>query len=97
MKDIMNNTTHDNNIDRDELQDQYIKELIDSMDFKSMEAFVYDTINDNLDRYSLDELIEEVDQSFPELLDDTHEGVNPLEVINTEDDYDEPSEATGWN
>ena len=87
----------DNIIDRDELQDQYIKELIDSMDFKSMEAFVYDTINDNLDRYSLDELIEEVDQSFPELLDDTNQGVNPLEVINTEDDLPEPNESRGWN
>ena len=86
MKDIMNNTTKDNIIDRDELQDQYIKELIDSMDFKSMEAFVYDTINDNLDRYSLDELIEEVDQSFPELLDDTNQ-----------DESEEPNELTGWN
>ena len=53
MKDIMNNTTKDNIIDRDELQDQYIKELIDSMDFKTMETFVYDTINDNLDKYSV--------------------------------------------
>jgi len=75
-----------NIIDRDELQDQYIKELIDSMDFKSMEAFVYDTINDNLDKYSIDELIEEVDQSFPELLDDTNQ-----------DESDEPNELTGWN
>ncbi len=82
----MNNTSNDNIIDRDELQDQYIKELIDSMDFKSMEAFVYDTINDNLDRYSLDELIEEVDQSFPELLDDTNQN-----------DLPEPDESTGWN
>ncbi len=82
----MNNTINDNIIDRDELQDQYIKELIDSMDFKSMEEFVYDTINDNLDRYSLDELIDEVKDSFPELLDDT-----------SEDDLHEPDESTGWN
>ena len=66
MKDIMNNTTNDNIIDRDELQDQYIKELID--------------------KYSIDELIEEVDQSFPELLDDTNQ-----------DESDEPNELTGWN
>jgi hypothetical protein len=88
MKDIINQgtTTKDNIIDRDELQDQYIKELIDSMDFKTMETFVYDTINDNLDRYSLDELIEEVEESYPELLDDTDQ-----------DDIPEPSELTGWN
>ena len=82
----MNNTTKDNIIDRDELQDQYIKELIDSMDFKSMEEFVYDTINDNLDKYSVNELIDEVKDSFPELLDDT-----------SEDDLPEPDESTGWN
>ena len=86
MKDIMNNTTKDNIIDRDELQDQYIKELIDSMDFKSMEAFVYDTINDNLDRYSLDELIEDVEEYYPELLDDINQ-----------DESEEPNELTGWN
>jgi len=86
MKDIMNNTTKDNIIDRDELQDQYIKELIDSMDFKSMYEFVYDTIDDNLDKYSVNELIDEVKDSFPELLDDTDE-----------DDLPEPDESTGWN
>jgi|TARA_B100001094_G_scaffold5991_1_gene5338 hypothetical protein len=86
MKDIMNNTTKDNIIDRDELQDQYIKELIDSMDFKTMETFVYDTINDNLDKYSVNELIDEVKDSYPELLDDT-----------SEDDLPEPDESTGWN
>ena len=88
MKDIINQgtTTKDNIIDRDELQDQYIKELIDSMDFKTMETFVYDTIDNNLDRYSLDELIDEVKDSFPELLDDT-----------SEDDLPEPDESTGWN
>lgn len=82
----MNNTTKDNIIDRDELQDQYIKELIDSMDFKTMETFVYDTINDNLDKYSVNELIDEVKDSYPELLDDTDE-----------DDLPEPDESTGWN
>ena len=73
MKDIMNNTTKDNIIDRDELQDQYIKELIDSMDFKTMET-------------SVNELIDEVKDSYPELLDDT-----------SEDDLPEPDESTGWN
>ena len=88
MKDIINQgtTTKDNIIDRDELQDQYIKELIDSMDFKTMETFVYDTINDNLDKYSVNELIDEVKDSYPELLDDT-----------SEDDLPEPDESTGWN
>ena len=62
------NPMTDNIIDRDELQDAYIKELIDGMDHKDMYAFVYDTINDNLEGYSMTELIEEVEEYDPELL-----------------------------
>ena len=62
------NPMTDNIIDRDDLQDAYIKELIDGMDHKDMYAFVYDTINDNLEGYSMTELIEEVEEYDPELL-----------------------------
>ena len=62
--------TKDNIINRDELQDSYIKELIDGMDHKDMYAFVYDTINDTLDKYTVDELIEEVNEYDPDLLGD---------------------------
>ena len=62
--------TTENIINRDELQDTYIRELIDGMDHKSMYAFVYDTLNDNLDKYSVDELIEEVEEYYPHLLND---------------------------
>ena len=61
------NSMTDNIIDRDNLQDAYIKALIDGMDFKTMEAFVYDTINENLESYSMKELIEEVENYDPEL------------------------------
>jgi|TARA_B100000085_G_C18561749_1_gene519878 hypothetical protein len=59
----------DNIIDRDNLQDSYIKELIDCMDFKTMYQFCYDTINEDLNNYSMTELIEEVENYNPELLD----------------------------
>ena len=62
------NPMTDNIIDRDELQDAYIRELIDGMDHKNMYAFVYDTINENLEGYSMKELIEEVEEYDPELL-----------------------------
>ena len=62
------NPMTDNIIDRDDLQDAYIKELIDGMDHKDMYAFVYDTINENLEGYSMKELIEEVEEYDPELL-----------------------------
>tara|TARA_B100001094_G_scaffold330328_1_gene395284 strand:- start:574 stop:798 length:225 start_codon:yes stop_codon:yes gene_type:complete len=62
------NPMTDNIIDRDDLQDAYIRELIDGMDHKDMYAFVYDTINENLEGYSMKELIEEVEEYDPELL-----------------------------
>jgi len=62
--------TKDNIIDRDELQEAYVKSILDGMDWKTMEQFVYDTLNDNLDKYTVDELIEEVDAYYPELLEE---------------------------
>ncbi len=66
------NSMTDNIIDRDNLQDAYIKALIDGMDFKTMEVFVYDTINENLEGYSMTELIEEVENYDPELLEESN-------------------------
>jgi len=59
----------DNILDRDELQDKYIRELIDGMDHKSMYSFVYDTINENLESYSMNELIEEIESYNPEIFE----------------------------
>ena len=70
---IMQTEIMDNIIERDQLQDAYIRDLIYGMDEKSMEAFVYDTINDNLDKYSVKELIEEVEEYDPELLEESKE------------------------
>ena len=58
----------DNIIDRDELQDQYICSLIDTMSTQDLKRFMYDVINENLETYSLDEIIDEVEYNFPELL-----------------------------
>jgi hypothetical protein len=38
------------------------------MDWKTMEQFVYDTIDANLDNYTVEELITEVEDYYPELL-----------------------------
>ena len=59
---------NDNIIDRDVLQSKYVSEIVDSMDWKDMERFVYETIDQNLDKYSIDELIDEVADCYPELL-----------------------------
>jgi hypothetical protein len=56
-------------VDRDELQDAYINEIIDGMDIKDLMRIVYDNIEQNLDQYSVDELIEEVQEYYPHLLE----------------------------
>ena len=62
------NKMTDNIVDRDELQDQYINEIIDSMDIKDLMRIVYDNIEQNLEQYTIDELIEEVEDTYPHLL-----------------------------
>ncbi len=61
--------TQDNIIDRDQLQDSYINEIIDGMDLKDLIRIVYDNLESNLDKYSVDELIEEVEEYYPHLLE----------------------------
>ena len=61
--------TQDNIIDRDQLQDAYIEMIIDGMDHKTMYQFVYDSLSGNLDDYTVEELITEVEDYYPELLE----------------------------
>ena len=64
------NSMTDNIIDRDNLQDAYINEIIDGMDIKDLMRIVYDNLEQNLEQYSVDELIEEVKEYYPHLLED---------------------------
>ena len=61
--------TSNNSINRDSLQEAYIESIIDGMDHKSMYQYVYDNLTDHLDKYSVDELITEVEDYYPELLE----------------------------
>ena len=69
-KQLMAIHMQDNIIDRDKLQDAYIERIIDGMDHKDLWAFVYDNMNDNFDKYSVNELIQEVEEYYPDLLED---------------------------
>ena len=62
--------TMDNVVDRDELQASLINAVIDGMDFKTMWSVLYDYMDASYDKYSVDELIEEVQEYYPELLED---------------------------
>ena len=66
----VSNNMQDNIIDRDKLQEAYIESIIDGMDHRSLWQYVYDNLNDHLDKYSVDELITEVEDYYPELLED---------------------------
>ena len=69
--------TKDNIVDRDELQDSYIDAILDDTSAKTMRMIAYDYLNDNLDGYSVDELIEEVEEYYPHLLEDWSKGGSP--------------------
>ena len=62
--------TKDNIINRDELQASYINQVLDDMDIKDMMAILYDYMDIEFDKYSVDELIEEVEEYYPHLLED---------------------------
>ena len=62
--------TKDNIIDRDSLQDQLINQILDDMDIKTMMAILYDNMNESYDKYSVDELIAEVEEYYPHLLEE---------------------------
>jgi hypothetical protein len=55
-------------MNKEELIDAYAQQLLDSMDMKTMERFVYDTLVENLTDYTEEELITEVTDYYPELL-----------------------------
>ena len=64
------NPMTDNIIDRDELQDNLINQILDDMDIKTMMAILYDNMSESYDKYSVNELIEEVKEYYPHLLED---------------------------
>ena len=62
----MNN---DNIIDRDELQRNYVLEVIDGLDLKDCLAMLYDYLSNDIDKLTLNELIEDVEEYYPHLLE----------------------------
>jgi len=61
--------TKDNIIDRDVLQEDMINRIIDGMDMDGLCQLAYDYLNENYDKYSVDELITEVEEFHPDLLE----------------------------
>ena len=53
---------------RDELQSKLIYQMLDDMDLKTMYSVLYDYMSESYDKYSEEELTEEVNEYYPELL-----------------------------
>jgi hypothetical protein len=58
------------NMNRSELQQELINNVIDGMDFKTMWQVLYDFMDESYDKFSDEELIEEVNEFYPELLEE---------------------------
>ena len=58
------------NMNRQELQEQLIDNVIEGMDFKTMWGVLYDFMDQSYDKYTDEELMEEVKEYYPELLEE---------------------------
>ena len=65
----MNNNIKSYTNDHSTLVERYAEQILDSMDMKTMERFVYDTLVENLTDYSEDELVTEISETYPEILE----------------------------
>ena len=57
-------------MNRSELQDALIQQMLDDMDLKTMTQLCYDYLDEGYDKYSDAELTEEVKEYYPELLEE---------------------------
>ena len=56
-------------MNRSELQDALIQQILDGMDLKCLLQMCYDVMDENYDNYSDEELITECEEYYPELLE----------------------------
>ena len=55
-------------MNRDQLQDSMIQQSLDDMDIKTMMAILYDSMSEDYDKCSDEEIFAEVKQYYPDLL-----------------------------
>ena len=73
------NSMTDNIIDRDELQDNLINQILNgleinpkAMDPKRAMTILYESFSEIYDKYSFDELIAEVEENYPHILEESN-------------------------
>ena len=66
------NSMSDNIIDRDELQQNLIDQILDDMDLKTLMQLVAEQLDASYDMYTVDELITEAKEYYPQLLEQSN-------------------------
>ena len=59
-------------MNRSELQSALVEQMIDDMDLKTMTALVYDMLDESYGKYSEKELIAEVEEYYPHILEESN-------------------------
>ena len=59
-------------MNRSDLQDNMIQQILDDMDIKTMMAILYDNMSESYDKYSDAELLEEVKEYYPHILEESN-------------------------
>ena len=57
-------------MNRKDLQDQMVQQMLDDMDLKTMTCLCYDYLMEGYDKYSDEELLTECQEYYPELVED---------------------------
>ena len=57
-------------MNRSELQERLIREMVEDMDMKTMMEFVHHSLDENYDKYSDQELITEIEEYYPHILEE---------------------------
>ena len=59
----------DNRPYRHKLQEAYISRIVDTMDIKDLVQYAFDTLDEQMNEYTDEELTEQVKEFYPDLLE----------------------------
>jgi len=59
-------------MNRSELQDNMIQQILDDMDLDGLMQLAYDYMDESYDKYSDEELMEEVKEYYPHILEESN-------------------------
>jgi hypothetical protein len=66
---IIKSTQMTNTFDRDSLIEEYAQQVVDGMDMDTLISFAFDTICERMDEMNDNEVVNEVNEYYPELLE----------------------------